>query len=598
MRLGWVSKVVLSAVGPIVLAMGVFGIVLLGAVEDAEKKRIEEALQGETTVLAAAVQQWSLDPAELQPRVQQLAEKLGNRVTIIAGNGTVLADSSREDVSAMENHGGRPEIREALETGTVSIRARWSETTRRELLYAAAPVGKSGVVARLARDYRGVQQELTRATRAFWFLLAAVVLFGLLGAVVFARRFARPIADLTAAAERVAAGDLKAHVRPVGNDEVARLGRGFNAMTGRLEVSLGAARSEAARLSAVLEGMTEGVLALDSGERVSFLNGRARAILGLENEEKIVGRPVFELIRDPRILSVAQQATESRKPVGSEIIQEGPPRRILQLHARPVEGRDDADTILVVSDLSHMRRLERMRSDFVTNVSHELRTPLASIAAAVETLEDEDARVDPESGTRFVGMIKRNVKRLEALLNDILALSRIESRPDTLRFVPVDIGSLARVCAEDVEDRARAGGVRLAVAGERHASVMGDAQTLRRIVDNLLVNAITYSHEGGRVEIELTCDSEWVVLRVADTGVGIPEADIGRIFERFYRVDKGRSRSAGGTGLGLAIVKHAVGLHHGEVEVESEIGVGSRFTVRIPLAQKTIGGETPAESTT
>jgi len=585
MRIGWVSKIVLSAVGPVILAMGVFGVVLLGAVEEAEQKRIEEALEGEATVLAAAIQQWRLEPAELQQRVAALAEQLGNRVTIIAASGEVLADSSRADLSSMENHGGRPEVREALATGEVAINVRWSDTLRSKLLYAAAPVGQTGDVARIARDYRGIREELTRATRAFWFLLVAVVLFGLAGAVLFARRVARPIADLTSAAERVTAGDLKAHVRPVGNDEVARLGRGFNAMTERLAASLASARSEAARLAAVLEGMTDGVLALDARQRVSFLNGRARAILGLEDEDDVVGRPVFELIRDPRILDVAQRANESREPIGVELVQEGPPRRILHIHARPVEGRDDADTILVVSDLSHMRRLERMRSDFVANVSHELRTPLASIAAAVETLEDEDARIDPESGTRFVGMIGRNVKRLEALLNDILALSRLESRPETLRFVPVGLGSLVRVCAEDLEDRARAAGVRLTVTGERHASVLGDAETLRRIVDNLLVNAITYTLEGGRVDIDVARDETMVVVRVTDSGVGIPEADLGRIFERFYRVDKGRSRSAGGTGLGLAIVKHAVGLHDGEVDVESAIGKGSLFTVRIPLVR-------------
>jgi len=377
---------------------------------------------------------------------------------------------------------------------------------------------------------------------------------------------------------------------------MASLARSFNAMTERLTESLDVARSETERLSTLLDAMTEGVIAIDARERVSFVNPLAREILGLDREAVLVGRPVFELVRDPRILGVAGRAAESREPIEAELVQEGPPRRILRVHGRPVAGRPDADTILVISDLSRIRRLERMRSDFVANVSHELRTPLASIAAAVETLEDDEARTDPETGTRFVAMIKRNVRRLESLLNDILALSRLESRPETLRFVPVDFGTLVRVSGEDLDARARAAGVRLELAGERHATVMGDAQILRRIVDNLIVNAITYTIDGGSVDVELQSQGDVAVLRVQDTGIGIPETDLDRIFERFYRVDKGRSRSAGGTGLGLAIVKHAVGLHDGEVDVQSRIGEGSVFTVRIPLTRASMARENETDS--
>ena len=591
MRIGWVGKVVISVVGPLLLAMGVFGIVLLDAVEDAERNRIEESLSSEVLALTAAGADWSLDAPGLQGRVHNLSEALGTRVTIIAADGRVLADSRGGDISAMENHRNRPEVRAARESGQPAVRARYSETMRRELLYAAAPLGSTGAVARIARDYRGVREELARATQAFWILLVGLVGVGLIGTFIFARRVARPVADLTRAAKAIAEGDLSARVHPVGDDELALLARTFNGMTERLAESLEAARAETARLSTLLDAMSDGVLAIDARQRVSFVNPRAREILGLDPEASLVGRPVFELVRDPRILGVAERANETRKPTEAEIVQEGPPRRILHLLGRPVAGRQDADTILIVSDLSLMRRLESMRSDFVANVSHELRTPLASIAAAVETLEDEDVRSDPESGTRFVGMIKRNVRRLEALLNDILALSRLESRPETLRFVPVDFGTLVRVSGEDLEARARAAGVRLELTGDRHALVLGDAQILRRIVDNLLVNAITYTVEGGRIDVELLRNGAHAVLRVKDTGIGIPESDLARIFERFYRVDKGRSRTAGGTGLGLAIVKHAVGLHDGDVEVESRVGVGSVFTVRIPLTRTSEGRE-------
>jgi two-component system phosphate regulon sensor histidine kinase PhoR len=239
--------------------------------------------------------------------------------------------------------------------------------------------------------------------------------------------------------------------------------------------------------------------------------------------------------------------------------------------------------ILVLRDMSRLRRLEQMRTDFVSNVSHELRTPLASIAAAVETLQDDVTRLDPAEGPRFVQMIQRNLRRLEALLDDILALSRLESRPETLPREPLDFAGVVRAAGEELMERARQAGIDLTVRAER-SRVVGDASTLRRVVDNLLVNAITYTPRGGKVDVTVEPRDGAAVLAVKDTGIGIPEEDLDRIFERFYRVDKARSRSAGGTGLGLAIVKHAVGLHGGSVEVKSKLARGSTFTVRIPLA--------------
>jgi two-component system phosphate regulon sensor histidine kinase PhoR len=250
----------------------------------------------------------------------------------------------------------------------------------------------------------------------------------------------------------------------------------------------------------------------------------------------------------------------------------------VQVRAAPAGG----GVILVLRDMSRLRRLEQMRTDFVSNVSHELRTPLASIAAAVETLQDDAARLDPVEGPRFVQMIQRNLRRLEALLDDILALSRLESRPETLPRAPLDLAGVVRTAADELVERARQAGVGLSVRAE-HCPVVGDAPTLRRVVDNLLVNAITYTPRGGQIEVVLEPRNGCAELGVKDTGIGIPEEDLDRIFERFYRVDKARSRSAGGTGLGLAIVKHAVGLHGGTVEVKSKLASGSTFTVRIPL---------------
>ncbi|MGH7163868.1 MAG: ATP-binding protein, partial [Planctomycetota bacterium] len=326
------------------------------------------------------------------------------------------------------------------------------------------------------------------------------------------------------------------------------------------------------------------VVAVDVDERVSFLNGAARTILGLAAGERVEGRRLYELLRDPKILGLLQAASDEGRPVDAEISHEGPPRRMVQVHAAPVGG-DRPGVILVLRDMSRLRQLERMRSDFVSNVSHELRTPLASISAAAENLQDVATRRDDEAASRFVGAIRRNAARLETLLDDILALSRFESRPETIERASMDFAALVRAACDELRERAEAAGVVLRVGTPAGLALVGDVQALRRIVDNLVVNAITYTPRGGRVEVALALGGGDAVLTVADTGIGIPKADLDSIFERFYRVDKARSRSAGGTGLGLSIVKHAVGLHGGTVSVESQVGSGSKFTVRIPEAR-------------
>jgi two-component system phosphate regulon sensor histidine kinase PhoR len=581
MRLGWAGKAAIAAALPVVAGLAAFLFVTLDRLGELTQGSLEEGLVREAVVAARSVSRGGWTPEELQAWTLQLKSEIGSRVTVIDEDGAVLADSDTADVVSLENHGQRPEVLGAKAHGT-SVETRHSRTVDRDLVYAAAKVPGSDRVVRLARDLFAVQEQLRRPSRTFWFVALGVAGAGVLVATLFARGLARPLAELTEATGRVEAGDLSARVYPRGGDEVARLGRAFNRMTVQLKETLLRAEAEAARLSAVLEGMNEGVIAVDAEERVSFLNGVARAILVLPAEAEIAGKRIYELVREPRILGLVQAALSGRGPAEAEIGHDGPPRRLLQVHAAPV-GEGPTGVILVLRDMSRLRRLEQMRTDFVSNVSHELRTPLASIAAAVETLQDDAARLDPAEGPRFVQMIQRNLRRLEALLDDILALSRLESRPETLPREPLDFAGVVRAAGEELMERARQAGLELAVRVER-CRVVGDAATLRRIADNLLVNAITYTPRGGKVDATLEPRDGWAVLSVRDTGIGIPEEDLDRIFERFYRVDKARSRSAGGTGLGLAIVKHAVGLHGGTVEVKSKLARGSTFTVRIPLA--------------
>ncbi|MCK6460388.1 MAG: ATP-binding protein [Planctomycetes bacterium] len=578
MRLGWAGKAAIAASLPVVVGLAAFLLVTVDRLGRVTRESLEMSLLREAHGAARAVARGPWAPGEMQAWARRLGRETGARVTVIGEDGTVLADSDVEDVSGLENHGQRPEVVEARSKGSAIV-PRHSKTVGRDLLYAGVRVPDSTSVVRMARDLDEAQQALRTASRTFWFVAVGVAGAGVLIAALLARGLARPLGELTAAAQRVEAGDFSARVYPRGRDEAARLGHAFNRMAGQLRETLARAEAEAARLAAVLEGMNEGVVAVDAQERISFVNGAARGILVLPPDAEIAGKRIYELVREPRILGLVQAAASGRGPVEAEISHDGPPRRLVQVRAAPV----GTGVILVLRDMSRLRRLEQMRTDFVSNVSHELRTPLASIAAAVETLQDDAARADPVEGPRFVQMIQRNLRRLEALLDDILALSRLESRPETLPREPLDLAGVVRAACEELMERARQAGVALAVRAER-SRVVGDAATLRRVVDNLVVNAITYTPRGGKVDVTLEPRDGSATLEVRDTGIGIPEEDRDRIFERFYRVDKARSRSAGGTGLGLAIVKHAVGLHGGVVEVRSKLARGSTFTVRIPLA--------------
>jgi len=587
-RLGWAGQVALVAALPVLVGLGAFVLVTLDRVHEESSERLERDLLAQARTSAAILQGIPPDASLDGINWGHLDKRLDVRLTVIAGDGTVLADTDSNPAD-MDNHGSRPEVEKARRDGTAVVR-RFSHTVRTELLYAAARVPGTDRVVRLARDVSGIREFQEAQSRTFWLVALAVLVVTLPLAVWFARRVTRPVLDLTRVAERIEAGDLDAHIAPTRNDEIGQLGEAFNRMTARLAEALRDAEAEAIRLSAILEGMTEGVIAIDADERISFLNAAAREILMVADDVPPNGRLV-EIVREPRILGLVQGATSNREPIEAEVSHEGPPRRQIQVYVAPTTSKHGSGVILVLRDLSRLRRLEQMRTDFVSNVSHELRTPLASIAAALETLRDDSVRTDPDDGPRFVRMIGRNIQRLEALLQDILSLSRMESRPETLPREPVDFAAATRASVEELRPRAARAGIELGCGAPERAIVLGDQGTLRRVVDNLVVNAITYTPEG-RIDVDLSLQNGHAVLKVADTGIGIPRASLDRVFERFYRVDKARSRSAGGTGLGLAIVKHAVGLHGGTVTVESDVGRGSVFTVRLPLEKP--NGEKPS----
>lgn len=590
-RLGWAGKIALGTGLLLAASLALFVAIEGRRVRQITREELRLELLSATRLLAHAVSGADLNSPSLPARIRGMASSYPGRLTIIAGDGRVLADSEVAEIATMENHRFREEVAQALARGEAIVE-RPSRSVGRTLLYAAARVPGSDAVARIARDTSRVEREVGRPADTFLGFGAALLVLAGVGAALFGRSLGRRVRRLTLAVNAVEEGSLELRSYPRGGDDIGRLGEAFQALTLRLKAALDRAAGEAARLGTILDAMEEGVVAVDGEERLSFLNDAARRVLELPAGEAVEGRRLYELVRDPTILGLVQSAREQARPVSGETAHDGPPRRLLQIHAAPVGGGSPG-VILVLRDLSRLRQLERMRSDFVSNVSHELRTPLAAISASAENLEEAVRESDAGAAQRFVGAIRRNAERLQTLIDDILALSRLESRPETLERVSVDFGAIVRGAAEDLRERAVAAGLALEVQAPLRVSVVGDAGALRRIADNLILNAVSYTPKGGRVEVSVRMEEGQAVLRVADTGIGIPQAEVERIFERFYRIDKARSRSAGGTGLGLSIVKHAVGLHGGTIRVESTVGVGSVFTVSLPAAH---GGDEGAKA--
>ncbi len=402
---------------------------------------------------------------------------------------------------------------------------------------------------------------------------------------------ARCLAIVAAMARRLDDLEVGRRVRPVrtrGIGPLGRLARRFNEVAPGIEARIARLERDGQQLRVVLGGMVEGVVAVDSRRRLLFANASADALFGLD--ARSVGRFLPELIRSPPIQEAVEAALAGPGGYTGEVTLTGrepfprPHARTLAVHGARLPGPPPSGAVLVFHDVSELRRLERMRQDFVANVSHELKTPLASIKAYTETLLDW-ALHDEEVNVRFLRRIEEQAERLERLILDLLDLARLDSGMGAFEQAPVAVAPVVRRSVESVRARAEAKGQALALdlgTLDDATIVVGDEEAIRQILDNLLDNAVKYTPEGGWVRVACGVTPEQVTVEVADSGIGIPRADLPRIFERFYRVDKARSRELGGTGLGLSIVKHLVQAIGGTIAVTSRLGEGSQFTIQLP----------------
>lgn len=522
--------------------------------------------------------------AAIEDFIRAVAIPAGARLTLIDESGRVLADSegNRDE---MDFHAGRPEIIDALSGGR-GVATRHSSTVNRDLLYVAEPMqwaeGSSGVL-RLAVPLDAVESALEVSIARL--IAGALAAGGLATAVWFVAvlRLTAPIEEMKRGADRFARGEFGSKLPVPRSQELGSLADAMNRMADQLDERIRTVVRQRNEHEALLASMVEGVLAVDREERLLSLNAAAERLLAL-SEGRAQGRSIQEVIRNTDLQNLVARTLRSETTIEGELVIRGEGLRYLQAHGSPLrdsQGRN-IGAVIVLNDITRIRRLETLRSDFVANVSHELKTPITSIKGFVETLV-ENRMEDPEEAGRFLEIIAKHADRLSSIIDDLLSLSRIEQEAERgeIPFESAELAPIVESAVQLCEPKAGMKRIELRREGETGLRVRVNGALLEQAIINLIDNAVKYSPEGGSISIRTRRSGDEVLIEVIDRGSGIAAEHLPRLFERFYRVDKARSRKLGGTGLGLSIVKHIVQAHGGRVDVESRPGQGSRFIIAL-----------------
>ena len=540
-----------------------------------------------------AAQIGTLTAEQLELLVRRLGAASDTRITLISAGqsgapvGAVLADSDAVP-GQMENHSDRPEFKEALQ-GRIGVSIRRSPTLGEDMMYVAVPIAEDGQVAAVVRTAIPLTTVNHALYDLYWRIGLSALLVALLAAVIglyVSRRISRQMREIKEGAERLAGGDFTHKLFVPRTEEFAAVAESLNHMAEELDDKIGTLTRERNEREAVLSSMVEGVLAVDADERIIALNAAAAGLIDVQ-PAAAEGRTIQEVLRNPDLQRVVAQTLSGHEPVEADIVMRvGSEDRYLQANGTLLRAGDDESpvgAVVVLNDVTRLKRLEAVRRDFVANVSHELKTPVTSIKGFAETLED-GALDDPVAARRFVRIISGQADRLNSIIGDLLALSTLEQRENEPRLTleEADVCDVLHVAVEVCEPKAQAKGITIGVSCASGVLAAVNPPLLEQAVVNLVDNAVKYSSDGSAVEVALVEAADEIVISVSDRGPGVPREHLPRLFERFYRVDKARSRDLGGTGLGLAIVKHIARAHGGRVSVDSRVGDGSTFRIHLP----------------
>jgi two-component system phosphate regulon sensor histidine kinase PhoR len=507
------------------------------------------------------------------------------RITVILPDGTVIGDS-RETPRLMDNHANRPEIITAL-AGQTGRSLRFSKTLMQRMLYVAVPVkDRQSVVAVLRTSLPATAVETEIRSIQLKIALGGCIIALLAAGIswVVSRRISHPIEQMKKSAEQFAGGDLSHRLVSPATEEMAGLADAMNQMAAQLGDRIETIISQRNQLETVLASMLEGVIAVDTEERIVTIN-RAAAQLFENEPANCQGKSIEEVIRSPAMQQFIRHSLRNKSPSEEDITVFQNEERVIDVKGSPLldTNQHQIGTLMVFHDVTQLRRLENMRRDFVANVSHEIKTPLTAIKGFVETLQQGNVEKAHEK-ERFLGIIQKHVDRLNAIVEDLLALSRIEQEDERkeIKFEKVNLSDLFRAAIQLCRPKAEEKKIRIDLDCEKDATAIFDPALIEQAVVNLLDNAIKYSDSQSSITLKSHQQNSEVIISVQDHGIGIAQKHLPRLFERFYRVDRARSRNMGGTGLGLAIVKHISQAHGGHVSVESKLGEGSCFSIHLP----------------
>jgi two-component system phosphate regulon sensor histidine kinase PhoR len=527
------------------------------------------------------------------PELKRLAETLGQpgaqRVTLILPDGTVVGDSE-ENPTRMDNHTDRPEVKEAL-AGKTGSSVRASATVKANLMYVALPVNQNnnrlGVV-RLSIPLTVIDETLKGM---LWKIILAGLLIALAATPVslyISGRISRPLSEMKDNAERFASGQLNSRIRVEGPDDVIRLAEALNDMAAQLDDRIRTVTTQRNEQEAILSSMVEGVVAVDSGETILSLNRTAAKLLDVSSGFAL-GQPVALVMRNTQLQEFVKKALASSETVEQDIVfHRGESEQVVHLIGTALRDFKQAPigAVIVLNDVTRLKRLESMRRDFVANVSHELKTPITSIKGFVETLLN-GAMDKPEDNKRFLEIVASQADRLNAIIDDLLSLSQLEQDAEKVDIVfeESELKPVLEMAIQACAPKASGKTVRVDLNCPENVSARINPQLLEQAVINLVDNAIKYSLPSTQVRVDVSAGEGRITVAVIDEGRGIEKEHFPRLFERFYRVDSDRSREMGGTGLGLAIVKHIAQVHGGSVSVDSSVGKGSTFQIHLPVKE-------------
>jgi len=523
--------------------------------------------------------------------VGKIKQTANSRITIVDVMGNVIIDTDKE-YSEMENHAGRPEVAAALK-GEAESSIRYSSTLRVDFIYVAQPILKGSSIIGAVRLSKPLY-EVKNMLNSLYINVFIAVLIGIFVASVLGYKMAmnitKPVKEITYTASRIAKGQFDRRINITSRNEIGILADSINDMASKLRDTITSLQDKNIKLESIMSSMINGIIAIDNSEKILFINHVAESLLGITGGE-ITGKHLLQVVRNNSIDNYFKKMLKDKEFFNTEVNLNDSNEKILKFHANSIKqnGENGIEGIIItIQDVTELRKLERVRTEFIANVSHELKTPLTSIKGFTETLKSFDFD-DKQDAIRFLNIIEDEADRLYRLINDILSLSELEQKKTKTVKEKIDIEKAVEEVLSVLKSQSDKKNIELsAKIQEGLESISGDGDKFKQMLINLIDNAVKYTPENGKVSIEAykqshNADLDKLIIKVKDNGIGIPKQHIPRLFERFYRVDKARSRTIGGTGLGLAIVKHIVMLFNGEIEVTSEVGKGTEFRIILPM---------------